>query len=179
MAFHSSRGQYGSNIRNKTAAFQPAAQGPGSSGSVDDRAAAFTGRGYVDLKGKGSQYGRPTEGSKTEFRGKQAGVHINSEVVELCEIIESIGCQLPDGSFGVAFGDLFETYTRISNKLVGMLMRARKQGLLDFEGEMLFQRRDDDVIVRLLRSPVELREEIEKKKSELTSHHTQQHNLGP
>lgn len=144
---------------------QPQGSNVGRQGEV-----SFTGRGYVDLKGKSADYGKPIEGSKTEYRGKQAGVHISAEVVELCEIIETIGHRLPDGTFGVTFGALFETYTRISNKLVGMLMRGRKQKLLDFEGEMLFQRRDDDVIIRLLRPPNELREEIERKKSELSSH---------
>jgi len=31
-----------------------------------------------------------------------------------------------------------------------MLLRARKYGLVDFEGECLFQRQDDDVIITLL-----------------------------
>lgn len=38
-----------------------------------------------------------------------------------------------------------------------MLMRARKHGLLTFEGEMLFQRRDDHVLVELLQPITEIR----------------------
>ena len=34
--------------------------------------------------------------------------------------------------------------------MVGMLIRARKHGFLDFEGEMLWQRQDDDVRIYLL-----------------------------
>lgn len=30
-------------------------------------------------------------------------------------------------------------YTVINDKVVGLLLRARKQGLVDFEGETLFQ----------------------------------------
>ena len=56
----------------------------------------------------------------------------------------------------VTFGRLFERYTRISNKVVGMLLRARKQNLVHFEGEMLFQRRDDGVIITLLHVPEEV-----------------------
>lgn len=41
----------------------------------------------------------------------------------------------------------------ISNKVVGILIRARKHGFVDFEGEMLYQRRDDDKVIRLLKSP--------------------------
>ena len=38
-----------------------------------------------------------------------------------------------------------------------MLLRARKQNLVDFEGEMLFQRRDDNVVITLLRMPEDMR----------------------
>ena len=46
---------------------------------------------------------------------------------------------------------------RISNKLVGVLLRARKHGLVHFEGETLFQRRDDHVPVSLLRPTKDIR----------------------
>lgn len=55
-----------------------------------------------------------------------------------------------DGVLFIQFGTLFEIYNKISNKLVGLLLRARKHGLVDFHGEMLFQRRDDFVKIRLL-----------------------------
>lgn len=58
-----------------------------------------------------------------------------------------------DGSYSIQFGKLFEAYTKISNKLVGMLLRARKQGLVMFEGEMLYQRRDDHVVIYCLHVP--------------------------
>ena len=50
----------------------------------------------------------------------------------------------------ITFGRLFDVYSNISNKLVGILMRARKQGIVDFEGEMLWQRRDDHVIITMM-----------------------------
>ena len=65
-----------------------------------------------------ANYGRPLAGSKTELRGKQAGIHISTEVVELCSIIRLLGVAQPDGSYAVTFGDLFEFYTRISNKVI-------------------------------------------------------------
>ncbi|KAK3092842.1 hypothetical protein FSP39_007813 [Pinctada imbricata] len=99
------------------------------------------------------RYGRPVEGSMTEFRGKKAGELISGEIIELCQVIADLGRKEADDTYIIRFGDLFEAYTTISNKLVGMLMRARKQKLLDFTGEMLFQRRDDDVIIRLFRIP--------------------------
>lgn len=38
-----------------------------------------------------------------------------------------------------------------------MLLRARKYELVDFEGEMLYQRQDDDKIIRLLKPIEEIR----------------------
>uniref|UniRef100_A0A672MK88 Actin-binding Rho-activating protein-like n=1 Tax=Sinocyclocheilus grahami TaxID=75366 RepID=A0A672MK88_SINGR len=61
-----------------------------------------------------------------------------------------IGVSGDDGRVSVRFGMLFERYVTISNKLVGVLLRARKQGLVHFEGEMLWQGRDDGVLITLL-----------------------------
>lgn len=100
----------------------------------------------------GDEYGKPLQGSLTEQRGKDAHTHISREVQELCEVIRSIGES--GGSDGkvitVRFGKLFEHYVTISNKLVGILLRARKQRLVDFEGEMLWQGKDDHVVITLL-----------------------------
>ncbi|KAM9386724.1 actin-binding Rho-activating protein [Phaethornis superciliosus] len=96
-------------------------------------------------------YGRPKEGTKTAERAKRAEAHIHREIRDLCLIIESMAKPRPDGKIQVTFGELFERYVRISDKVVGILLRARKHGLVDFEGEMLWQRRDDDVIITLLK----------------------------
>ncbi|XP_026084008.1 actin-binding Rho-activating protein-like [Carassius auratus] len=95
-------------------------------------------------------YGRPLEGSKTEERGKDAHSHISREVTELCRVILESRESGDDSRPAVRFGTLFERYVTISNKLVGVLLRARKQGLVHFEGEMLWQGRDDGVIITLL-----------------------------
>lgn len=49
----------------------------------------------------------------------------------------------------IKFKELFELYKVISNKIVGLLLRARKYGLVKFEGEMLYQGRDDNVIITM------------------------------
>ncbi|XP_053349774.1 actin-binding Rho-activating protein-like [Clarias gariepinus] len=95
-------------------------------------------------------YGRPREGSHTERRGKEAHSHIGREVTELCQVIRELGHRREDGGWEVQFGLLFEYYVPISNKLVGILLRARKQGLVQFEGEMLWQGKDDQVLITLL-----------------------------
>ena len=108
--------------------------------------------------GHDEDYGRPPPGSKTELRGRKAGMLISGEVVEVCYNILRIGYRCPDGTYIVNFGTLFEMYTKISNKLVGMLLRARRQGLVQFEGEMLFQGRDNHVIIKLVKVPKDLEE---------------------
>ncbi|XP_063819558.1 actin-binding Rho-activating protein-like [Pseudophryne corroboree] len=95
-------------------------------------------------------YGRPEEGSKTEERGKRALQHIHKEIEEMCLIIRDMGVRSKDGKIRVKFGRLFERYVQISDKVVGILMRARKHGRLDFEGEMLWQGVHDNVIITLL-----------------------------
>lgn len=103
-------------------------------------------------------YGRPLHGSMTEQRGKDAHTHISKEVQELCEVIRNIGVMEDRNEEGgcyrkvvtVKFGKLFEHYVTISNKLVGILLRARKQRLVDFQGEMLWQGQDDHVVITLL-----------------------------
>lgn len=99
------------------------------------------------LKGQGD-YGRPLPGSKTELRGRDAHTHVSREVTELCEAIRRIG--EPGKVVTVEFGKLFDHYVTISNKLVGILLRARKQGLVEFDGEMLWQGKDDHVVITLL-----------------------------
>ncbi len=45
-------------------------------------------------------------------------------------------------------------------QVVGMLIRARKYGIVDFEGEMLYQRQDDHKIVTLLYPLDEIRRRL-------------------
>ena len=52
---------------------------------------------------------------------------MSQEVKALCNVILQIGDEQPDGTVAVTFGRLFERNTRISNKVVGMLLRAQKQ----------------------------------------------------
>ncbi|XP_046396711.1 actin-binding Rho-activating protein-like isoform X1 [Ischnura elegans] len=115
------------------------------------------GANYAPKKGD-PEYGRPPSGSKTEFRGLKAHSHVTKEMLELCEIIHE-NAEYSDGELdGISFGELFKIYTNISNKVVGILLRGRKHQFLHFEGETLFQRRDDDKIIFLLKPIAEIRE---------------------
>lgn len=126
------------------------------------------------------EYGKPLAGSKTEERGLKARSHINREIMELCDTIydlatynkelkkkrrEMDGAQNDDdddfeddGTLIVTFGELFEMYTRINDKVVGLLIAAKKKGFLYFEKEILFQRQDDDVLIALIKPISEIRQ---------------------
>jgi len=104
-------------------------------------------------------YGRPAKGSLSEQRSFKATIQVCKEMLQLCEVINQCGEPLFDQKEKqndprkvISFGNLFSIYTGISDKVVGMLIRARKHQLVDFEGECLFQRRDDHVPIILLKS---------------------------
>lgn len=113
-------------------------------------------------------YGKPIAGSLTDLRGRKAQTQVNKEMIELCSVINDNGHHLssgpddPDQRVIISFGELFQIYTYINDKLVGLLLRARRQKLVDFEGETLFQRRDDNVPIVLLKSLPEVREHFKK-----------------
>ncbi|XP_077430040.1 actin-binding Rho-activating protein [Vanacampus margaritifer] len=94
-----------------------------------------------------SGYGRPKEGSKTAERGERAHKHIRREMEEMVWIIRDMGLQDRQGRTAVTFGRLFERYVKISDKVVGILLRCRKHNMLHFEGEMLWKGQDDHVVI--------------------------------
>ncbi|KAM4613719.1 actin-binding Rho-activating protein [Polymixia lowei] len=94
-------------------------------------------------------YGRPKEGSRTAERGDRAQKHIHKEMEEMVWIIRDMGFQDKEGRTIISFGRLFDRYVKISDKVVGILLRCRKHKMVDFEGEMLWKGQDDDVIITL------------------------------
>lgn len=116
------------------------------------------------------EYGKPIAGSLTAARGQKANMHVFKEMLELCQIINSEGYpqseEDPSLKF-ILFGELFNIYTHINDKLVGLLLRARKHKLLDFEGEVLFQRRDDDVPVCMCKPIKEIKTILDGKVDEV------------
>uniref|UniRef100_A0A8C6SP43 Actin-binding Rho-activating protein n=1 Tax=Neogobius melanostomus TaxID=47308 RepID=A0A8C6SP43_9GOBI len=101
------------------------------------------------LKKGDSGYGRPKEGSKTAERGDRAHRHIHREMEEMVWIIKDMGSKDKEGRTVISFGRLFDRYVKISDKVVGILLRCRKHKMLDFEGEMLWKGQDDDVMIIL------------------------------
>ncbi|XP_050430235.1 uncharacterized protein LOC126839166 [Adelges cooleyi] len=109
------------------------------------------------------EYGKPIAGSKTDLRGRKAKSHICREILELCTVIHDVGTyntskkgsgdqnEFDDGTIIISFGELFQIYTKISDKVVGLLIAAKRRGFVFFDREILYQRRDDDVLIALLK----------------------------
>jgi hypothetical protein len=65
------------------------------------------------------------------------GHDIGREIVQVCEVIAENGHRRRSGDISISFGQLFSIYQYISDKLVGMLLRARRHHLVAFDGEMV------------------------------------------
>jgi len=89
----------------------------------------------------------------SDQRSKEANEKLNFEIWEICDTIQTIGLPDDDGGFMVEFGELFDTYSTVSSQTVGLLIRARRRGLVYFEGETLLKGKDDFEIVTLLEMP--------------------------
>ena len=108
------------------------------------------------------------------FRGQEYQKAVTLEVMGLCRIIfnhvrklyKTIrrfywflqGFRLGNGHTLMLFREIFDLYQSISNKVVGILARARKNRLIHFEGETLFQGTSDETNVTLLRSISDIEE---------------------
>ncbi|XP_036806935.1 LOW QUALITY PROTEIN: actin binding Rho activating protein b [Oncorhynchus mykiss] len=96
-------------------------------------------------------YGRPKEDTKTTAeRARRAKQHIHGEIADMCYVIKTMNDPDPDGKTHVTFRELFDRYVRVSDKVVGILLRVKRHGKVSFEGEMLRQGQDDGVIITLL-----------------------------
>jgi Costars len=99
----------------------------------------------------------------------KANIQVFQEMIDLCAIIHSEGKPVrgePDLR-EILFGELFQIYVHINDKVVGLLLRARKHELLTFEGEVLFQKFHDHVPIYLLRPIKEIREIMTAKQNEI------------
>lgn len=99
----------------------------------------------------------------------KANIQVYQEMIELCGIINSEGRPV-DGEPDlrqITFGELFQIYVHINDKVVGLLLRARKHELLTFEGEVLFQRFHDHVPIFLLRPYARIKEIMTEKQNEI------------
>ncbi|CRK90050.1 CLUMA_CG003772, isoform A [Clunio marinus] len=118
---------------------------------------------------KPEEYGKPKPGSLTEFRGMKANIQVYQEMIELCGIIQQEGRPVKGEPElrEITFGEIFQIYVHINDKVAGLLLRARKHELLTFEGEMLFQKYHDHVHIYLLRPYKEIKEIMSAKQNDI------------
>lgn len=99
----------------------------------------------------------------------KANIQVFQEMIELCGIIHTEGQPVkgePDLR-QIEFGELFQIYVHINDKVAGLLLRARKHELLTFEGEMLFQKFHDNVPIFLLRPYKQIKEIMTAKQNDI------------
>lgn len=99
----------------------------------------------------------------------KANIQVFQEMIELCSIIHDDGRPVKGkpGISTICFGELFQIYVHINDKVLGLLLRAKKHELLTFEGEVLFQRIHDKVPIFLLKPIKEIREIMTAKQNEI------------
>lgn len=101
------------------------------------------------LKPGDKGYGSAPEGSESAVRAQRANDWVKVQVKQLIDVIGDIGTTGPGGLKQTNFGTLFVRYETISDTVVGILQRAKKYGVVTFEGEMLFQGQSNGVIISL------------------------------
>ena len=102
-------------------------------------------------------YGFAPAGSASEKRAQKSQAWVEREIESLLQAIARLGGRREGGlvagrqcTYEIRFGELFAAYADVSDSLVGILLRAQKRGLLQFESVdgTLLQRRDDHVLIR-------------------------------
>uniref|UniRef100_A0A182NQD6 Costars domain-containing protein n=1 Tax=Anopheles dirus TaxID=7168 RepID=A0A182NQD6_9DIPT len=159
-----------SPLSSKVALFNQTAKSHRESQLSNPFSDAQATRGMARLQISKEEYGKPKAGSLTEYRGKKANIQVYQEMLELCQVIDCDGQPVSKKNPEIKmiyFGELFNIYTHINDKLVGLLLRARKHDLIQFEGECLFQRRDDHVPVYLTKPVAQIRDILVGKQTEI------------
>jgi hypothetical protein len=99
-----------------------------------------------------ASYGHPLPGSKSEARAAAASDWVEKEVAKLVVEIRKIGFKDAKGRAAVKFITLFHHYENVSDTLVGIMLRAKKRGLIQYDGEMLLQGMHDNVVITVLQN---------------------------
>jgi hypothetical protein len=70
----------------------------------------------------------------------KANIQVFQEMIELCQVIHDSGKPVEGEPElrQIDFGELFQIYVHINDKVVGLLLRARKHELLTFEVSLIF-----------------------------------------
>ena len=87
---------------------------------------------------------------KSLLLSRQASMRVDSEVHQLVDDIHRVGSN--PGVPCVTFGELFddESVQDTYEALIGTLRSAKRQGYIDFKGQMLFKGMHDDVVINVV-----------------------------
>jgi len=100
-----------------------------------------------------SSYGHPKENSMSAARAEKAQQWIEKEIEKLMQQIHTVGSKdHHTGEVTVTFGHLFYHYQDVSDTLVGILLRAKKRKLIEYDGHMMFQGKHDHVVIKVVDS---------------------------
>ena len=93
----------------------------------------------------------PVGGSSlSEARAAAGAEWVDEAVNNLVNEIEKIGYKDKEGRKAVKFIDLFNHYVDVSDSLVGIMIRAKKRGRIEYVGEMLLQGQNDNVVITVI-----------------------------
>eukprot|EP00042_Codosiga_hollandica_P058997 m.898444 g.898444 ORF g.898444 m.898444 type:complete len:477 (+) comp60025_c0_seq10:756-2186(+) len=84
-------------------------------------------------------------------RALAAAEWVNKEIRKLIVEIRSRGAPTPTAPAEISFGQLFYETDNIFEALAGTLKTAKKYGVVDYEGDLLFQGKNDATMITLLK----------------------------
>jgi hypothetical protein len=113
---------------------------PGERGPAPPTTAGYADKGQKDV---------PVN-KRSAARAEESAKWVDEAVAKLVNEINKIGYIDKQGLKAVKFIDLFNHYVNISDSLVGIMIRAKKRGLIKYEGEMLQQGRSDNVVITVI-----------------------------
>jgi len=92
--------------------------------------------------------------SQSDSRTKNAVVWVTKEINKLIVEFRKLGKEGSDGYLHVTYGELFKATQNSMEALSGTLKAAKKQGIVNFSGEVLFQGTHDNVDIVLLKTNI-------------------------
>lgn len=75
---------------------------------------------------------------------------MKQEIDRLCQVIEEIGETDDSGNIFVTYGNLREEYSKISDGLNGVLIKAKNSGRIEYTGSFLMQEDDAETKIYIL-----------------------------
>jgi len=102
----------------------------------------------IEVGGEGTQ--PDDEWEKLDPRAIEAAKWTDGEIKRVIHEIKTRGFQNDEGQTVITFGQLFDETDQIFDALSGILKTSKKYEVVDYEGEQLWQGKNDKTIVTLL-----------------------------